>query len=233
MAEELDDEAENPFSDSRRFGGKFPAARGAGTIRERGGLKAVDAGVAHHKFLQHFSFERAVDLKSFKAEADSLEKEGYLSVEEAAALDLRALADFWDSEIGKRIRANAAFVRRELAFTAGFSPVELDKIFGRNSKANLSNETIVVQGVADLVALLPKEIWLVDFKTDDVRAKDLPEKTQFYSTQLTLYARALEKIYSRPVTNCWLHFLSVRKTVPIWQGRATAQPRPTSRSALP
>ena len=57
--------------------------------------------------------------------------------------------------------------------------------------------------------------WLVDFKTDDVNAKELPEKIKTYSPQLQLYARALEKIYARPVTNCWLHFLAVRKTATI------------------
>ena len=213
MTEELDDEAENPFA--TRFGGGFPAARGAGTMRERRALKAVDAGVAHHKFLQHFSFESASDFKQFVAEAKRLEQDGYLSAPEAAALDLKALADFWGSEIGKKIRANTAFVRRELAFTAGFNPAELDEIFGRSPVAGLKNEVIVVQGVADLAALLPDEIWLVDFKTDEVKAGDLPEKTKFYSTQLKLYGKALEKIYSRPVTNCWLHFLSARKTVTI------------------
>jgi hypothetical protein len=32
---------------------------------------------------------------------------------------------------------------------------------------------------------------------------------------LKLYARALAKIYSRPVTSAWLHFLDARKTVKV------------------
>src|SRR5208282_4015298 len=96
-----------------------------------------------------------------------------------------------------------------------FSPVELHAIAGVESAAGLDDEFIVVQGVADLVVLLPREIWLVDFKTDDVRPDDLPAKLKAYQPQLKLYARALAKIYARPVTNCWLHFLSVRKTVPV------------------
>jgi ATP-dependent exoDNAse (exonuclease V) beta subunit len=70
-----------------------------------------------------------------------------------------------------------------------------------------------VQGVADLVVLLPEEIWLADFKTDEVRPAELPEKTRLYAPQLKLYAQALEKIYARPVTACWMHFLPARKTV--------------------
>jgi ATP-dependent exoDNAse (exonuclease V) beta subunit len=52
----------------------------------------------------------------------------------------------------------------------------------------------------------------VDFKTDDVRARELAEKTRFYAPQLKLYAKALEKIYARPAVHCWLHFLSANRT---------------------
>ena len=99
-----------------------------------------------------------------------------------------------------------------MAFTARFSPAELAEITGAKAEAGLENEFVVVQGVADLVVLLPEEIWLVDFKTDQVRADELAEKAKIYAPQMKLYARALAKIYSRPVTNGWLHFLDARKT---------------------
>ena len=209
QADESDDEATQQFQPSPRF--RRPRQPQIG----RRQLDAADTGVAHHKFLQHFSFEHAADLKSFAAEAKRLERENYLSADEAAALDLEALAGFWSSEIGKKFRTNPAAIRRELPFTASFSPAELDEVLGKTSDQNLKNEFVVVQGVADLAALFPEEIWLVDFKTDAVRAKDLPEKIEYYSSQLKLYAHALEKIYSRPVTHRWLHFLSARKTVAV------------------
>jgi len=199
-AEESDDEAEQVF----------PVRR---SIRTK--LSAADAGTAHHKFLQHFSFENAADLKSLEMEARRLEKENILSAEERAVLDLDALGNFWNSQIGREIHASAKFVKRELAFTAKFSPAELAEIVGEKSAAGLEKEFVVVQGVADLVVLLPKEIWLVDFKTDEVRANDLAEKIKTYEPQLRLYANALAKIYSHPVTNCRLHFLSARKTVDV------------------
>ncbi len=80
---------------------------------------------------------------------------------------------------------------------------------------DLKDEFIVVQGVADLVVLLPKEIWLVDFKTDEVDDEILPAKIKNYAPQLKLYAGALSKIYSRPVTQCWLHFLSAQRTIEV------------------
>ena len=117
------------------------------------------------------------------------------------------IASFWNSEPGRKIRAHAANVRRELAFTARFSPAELAALTGVKSTSGLENEFVVVQGVADLVVLLPEEIWLVDFKTDDVRPAGLPEKTRLYAPQLKLYARALEKSMRARLPNAGCTFL--------------------------
>jgi ATP-dependent exoDNAse (exonuclease V) beta subunit len=106
-------------------------------------------------------------------------------------------------------------VKRELAFTAKFSPKELDEILGTKSGMKLDGEFVVVQGVADLVVLLPKEIWIVDFKTDNLNVGDFQKKKLDYARQLKLYACALAKIYARPVMHCWLHFLKAQETVEI------------------
>ena len=217
QAEELDDEAEQVFR--LLFSAKRPARTLAqpaknpqSEIRNRK-LNAAEAGTAHHKFLQHVALEHADDVAALELEAGRLEREKVLSADERAALNLEDIAAFWSSAPGRKIRAQASNVRRELAFTARFSPAELAAITGTKSGPGLEAEFVVVQGVADLVVLLPEEIWLVDFKTDEVTANELREKKRFYEPQLKLYALALEKIYSRPVTARWLHFLSARKTV--------------------
>jgi len=51
-----------------------------------------------------------------------------------------------------------------------------------------------VQGVADLVVLLPEEIWARGFKTDEVRPAELPEKTRLYAPQLKLTRRHWRKL---------------------------------------
>jgi ATP-dependent helicase/nuclease subunit A len=212
-AEELDDEAEQVFS----F--QFSAKRLARALTPPAGnpkLSAADAGTAHHKFLQHVALEKTGGRAMLAAEAERLEREKILSANERAVLDLGALADFWDSPPGRKIRAQPPdSMKRELPFTARFSPMELSEITGAKAEAGLENDFVVVQGVADLVVLLPREIWLVDFKTDQVHADELPAKTKLYASQLKLYGRALAKIYSRTVTHGWLHFLDARKTVDV------------------
>jgi ATP-dependent helicase/nuclease subunit A len=217
QAEELDDEAEQvfrlPFSAKRPARTLAPPAKNPQSAIRNRKLNAADTGTAHHKFLQHVALESAADVAALEAEAGRLERENVLSADERAALNLEDIAAFWNSEPGRKIRAQAANVRRELAFTARFSPAELAAITGAKSEPGLETEFVVVQGVADLVVLLPEEIWLVDFKTDEITANELREKKRLYAPQLKLYALALEKIYSRPVTARWLHFLSARKTV--------------------
>jgi ATP-dependent helicase/nuclease subunit A len=229
-AEELDDEAEPvfrlQFSAKRlaRIGLRqtsprralAPPAQTSKSSRRAGlnpKLSAADAGTAHHKFLQFVALENANDVAALKSEANRLEQKNVLSADERVALALEDIAAFWNSEPGRKIRAQAASVRRELPFTARFSPAELAAITGVKSAPGLEDEFVVVQGVADLVVLLPEEIWLADFKTDEIRQDGLPDKLKTYAPQLKLYAQALEKIYSRPVTKCWLHFLAARKTV--------------------
>ena len=219
-AEELDEEAEPVFSfqfSGRRLARALaPLGRNPHSALRTSHLNAAEAGTAHHKFLQHVALESAGSVASLESEARRLEREKILTADERAVLDLEALADFWGSPPGRKIHAQPPdSVKRESPFTAKFSPTELAEITGAKAEAGLENEFVVVQGVADLVVLLPKEIWLVDFKTDQVRAAELAEKIKIYEPQLKLYARALVKIYSKPVANCWLHFLAARKTVEV------------------
>ena len=75
------------------------------------------------------------------------------------------------------------------------------------------NEYIVVQGVIDLAVVLPEEIWIVDFKTDQISEAELGARLTEHRPQLALYGQALELIYRRPVRELWLHFLHLRRSV--------------------
>jgi ATP-dependent helicase/nuclease subunit A len=178
-------------------------------------VSAVEIGNAHHAFLQLISLERVTSLTELRAEAERLVKESAFAEDQVAMLDFKSLMAFWDSELGKKIRAHKSHVKRELAFTARFSPAEIAELTGERCETALDTEFVVVQGVSDLAVMLPNEIWLVDFKTDAVAAEQLSEKLKVYEPQLKLYARALSRIYKRPVTGCWLYFLATQAAVKV------------------
>ncbi|MBI4324698.1 MAG: UvrD-helicase domain-containing protein [Chloroflexi bacterium] len=181
-------------------------------VPTEGALTSAEAGTAHHLFLQFVSWDCLESEAALRQEATRMERAGLLLPKELQALDYAALAAFWASDIGKKIRANRSCVHRELAFTARITAADLAE-FNLWSKAPaIPGEFVVVQGVADLAVILPTELWLLDFKTDAVAAADFEEKAGYYAPQIQLYALALRRIYQRPVTECWLHFLSLRRS---------------------
>jgi ATP-dependent helicase/nuclease subunit A len=187
------------------------SSRGARFRNAKSAEAAADAGTAHHAFLQHVALEQTGTLPQIEAEAKRLQEQGFLTGEQVALLDFPGLFAFWDSELGRKCRAQARFIRRELPFTARFSPAELAQLTSQAAPEGLDQEFVVVQGVADLVALLPREIWLLDFKTDDVRSNELEQRLDSYRPQLKIYSAALSRIYSRPVSQAWVYFISRRK----------------------
>ena len=205
------DEEAAPIAQVRR---QQPAARiraGAKSAK----LSAAEIGTAHHTFLQFVELARVGSVADLQSEAARMTTRQILSAAEAAALDFGALAAFWQSEYGQRIRAHSDCVRREVPFTARFSPTELARL-GLTATPQLpTDEFIVVQGVVDLAVMLDQEIWVLDFKTDHLRGTEVEAKTRFYGPQLQLYALALARIHRRPVKETWLHFLAVSRTVTV------------------
>ena len=173
----------------------------------------VDIGNAHHRFLQFAKLEALQTAQGVENEAQRLLATGMLSAAEAKALNFVAITRFWMSGLGERLRGHAAFVRRELPFTirVGFDALAEHPL----AVTVPAGEFLVVQGVIDLAAVLPHEIWLVDFKTDAVTEAELPDKTARYAPQLQVYALALGRIYQRPVRECWLHFLTPGKSIAV------------------
>ena len=190
---------------------KFPASRAEPNARGR--LSAAEIGLAHHTFLQWVSLDESQTAAGLRSEAERLGRKSLLTREQIAALDIDALAAFWQSAPGGLLLSQSGHLERELAFTARFSAEDIRELGAVGLVEAGPAEFIVVQGVMDMVAILPDELWLLDFKTDHFPANELEEKIKTYLPQLALYAMALERIHRRPVKKRWLHFLGLRQTV--------------------
>jgi ATP-dependent exoDNAse (exonuclease V) beta subunit len=169
----------------------------------------------HHRFLQHVALEAIVADEPSADELARLQASGVFTAEEAAALDLEQLNTFWRGRLGQRILAEAPNVERELPFTARFSPAELLALGIPVTPGLSPDDYVVTQGIVDLAVIRERELWLVDFKTDAISPRDLSARAEMYGPQIKLYAIALERIHRRPVTERWLHFLHLGKSVAI------------------
>jgi ATP-dependent helicase/nuclease subunit A len=180
-----------------------------------GKASGADAGSATHAFLQLVPLGELGNHQKLQAAAERLVQAKALTPEEAELIDFKDLARFWNSELGHMVQAHPEYIQRELAFTARLSLPELNAVLGEPAETagNDNSDFIVIQGVADLALLMPKEIRLIDFKTDNFAPAQLAERTRQYGPQLALYALALSKIYQRPVAESWLYFLSLGQAV--------------------
>ena len=212
-ATEQDEESKHLFESKAQS----PKSKVGSRRTASGRLSAAEIGTAHHAFLQLVALEHTATELDLRNEATRLEKAGALTGEQLEALDYGDLAAFWQSDLGQRVRTQPQqTIHREMQFTARLNAADLRALNLLAADAGLSDEEfVVVQGVADLVVVLPQEIWLLDFKTDDVDADGLAAKAKLYGPQLKLYALALARIYSRPVATCCLHFLKERQTVAV------------------
>ena len=174
---------------------------------------AAEIGIAHHRFQQFVSLNRVSSQADIRAEALRLRDEGILTDPEVRLLDITALAAFWDSGLGGLIRKRATWVRRELQFTARLTPADLSSLSLPVGVGLDGDEYVLIQGAADLVILGPQDCVLVDFKTDHLTMEDLDERVVRYRPQLALYALALGRIHARQVSEVWLHFLALNRSV--------------------
>jgi ATP-dependent helicase/nuclease subunit A len=183
------------------------------TRRDRSQLTAAEIGTAHHLFLQAMDLKQPGIRDHLRAEATAMVEEQILSPEQAEALDFNAIAAFWTSPAGQKILSASADVHREIPFSARFTRDDLVKVELATSLPE--GEFVVVQGTIDLAVIRSDEMWILDFKTDALKESDVTFALNNYAPQLRLYASALSRIYQRPVTNRWLHFLTLGRTVEV------------------
>lgn len=147
-------------------------------------FSAAERGTILHKVLALLPLV-PLDLALLELELEKLFLKGLLTMEEKAALDKGAIIAFLESDLGKRaIKAEAlGKLRREASFTMLYDESGVD-------------------GQIDLFFEEDGAFVLVDFKTDKKK------RIAHYTLQLSLYQKALEEGFQKPVKEVWLYWLS-------------------------
>jgi ATP-dependent exoDNAse (exonuclease V) beta subunit len=84
---------------------------------------------------------------------------------------------------------------------------------GLQIESQAVDESIVVQGIIDMLIRTADGLQVVDFKTDNVTASEVPGRAELYRPQLDLYARAAAAILDAPVMGKSLYFLRPQEIV--------------------
>ena len=167
-------------------------------------LQGKDYGTAMHAVMQYIRFSCCGDAEGVRGELARLTASGLITQEQACAVSVEQIAAFFDSPVGRRLREGKQTLR-EFKFSiledAGFY------------YPDVQNEKILLQGVVDCALIEEDGITIIDFKTDWVNAQTLPQLTQLYAPQVGAYARAMARIYKKPVKSACLWFFRLGREV--------------------
>jgi ATP-dependent helicase/nuclease subunit A len=149
---------------------------------------ADEVGTATHRVLQHLDFRRADTREAIAAQVSEGVERRLLSPAEAARVDLDALVWLMSSEVGRLLRDQASTLRREL-------PVYAAAPAGADAGA----DQVMLRGRIDVLVPLADRSIVIDYKTDDVNADQVPGRIEFYRPQVDAYAGAIATITGKPV----------------------------------
>lgn len=170
-------------------------------------------GTAFHRLMELLDYSRREDILSRGRDGISswiteTAQSGRISPEDAAMVSVSQLETFLRSDLARRMAEadKNGSLFREQPFVMGCAADRIREDFP-------ADETVVVQGIIDAFFIEKGKIVLVDYKTDRVSSQE--ELVSRYRTQLLLYAEALERGYSLPVSEKVLYSTSLAGTVPV------------------
>jgi len=167
-------------------------------------LSPAEIGTAMHTIMQHIDIHKTHLVADVEALIAKLAERQLLTVEEAVAVNVHGVAQFFDTDIAKRLTVSKK-VFRELPFTYAHDSGEGDYQ--------------ILQGIADCLFEEPDGWVLLDYKTDrvtgrfDSEAAIDTEMKNRYGIQLNLYRKAIEAIAKVKIKEMVLYLFDGERTI--------------------
>lgn len=194
---------------------------------EQSSLTYAEIGSATHFVLQHLDFSKLIGLDveaSRQFIRDSImafNQNAYLSEEMMNKINVDSIIQFIESDIGQLTISNAHNIRREQAFSY---LTEAKTIFAENLSnteiEELDGNQLLIHGVIDNFIEFEDYIIIFDYKTDRYKPySSLDRKGQInqlidkYRFQISLYSKALEVAFSKPVRKTYIILLDFGESV--------------------
>ena len=169
-------------------------------------ISSARRGTLMHLLLQKLDLRKDYTLEDLIKVRQDLVLRNIISEEESNTISLSKIDNFLNSDLAQKMK-NAKSIEQEKAFCIKLSAKEIYD--------EATNETILVQGIIDLYAILDNnEIILVDYKTDYVENNE-EELVLKYSNQLRIYKKALEISQNLPVKYVYIYSLYLNKAIKV------------------
>ncbi len=166
------------------------------------GARGQRYGSAMHAAMQYVSYEACTGPEAVGAELERLVSRGLISPEQRDLVNGEAIARFFETDIGRKLRGGTAYLREYK-----FSILDDGSCYG----PGLEGESVLLQGVVDCALMEADGITVVDFKTDYVTEETLDAVVARYRPQVETYAQALARIFQTNVKESRLYFFHLNR----------------------
>lgn len=195
------------YKDEEAAENTVPAAKHRSSFRQPRELpsRGTEYGNVIHCVMQHIDFSACSEPCGVRAEILRLQQQGFLREDQAKNVDAAMIASFFATETGRALQQGDTL--REFKFSilddaSGFDP-------------SLAGEKILLQGVVDCALMEEDGITIIDFKTDFVTEDSLAQKVSHYAPQVETYARAMVRIFEKPIKKRLLYFFHIGRFVSV------------------
>lgn len=158
------------------------------------GMTATERGSLYHAVMQYMPLQPQLTIDDIEHAIYEMVEKQFLTVEQSEHIQPAILAQFFSSDIGRRLLQSKR-VYRELPFSYG---MPIRDVYPHADEAT-ADETVLIQGVIDCLFEEEDGFILLDYKTDAVYGNQLVDIRARYELQIKLYAQAIEAIWQRPV----------------------------------
>jgi ATP-dependent helicase/nuclease subunit A len=165
-------------------------------------------GTATHLVISQLDLAGPVTRDSIEKTLEKLLADGVIVPAVAGQINAESILTFFETEQGRLIFEPANKFWREWPFTFALPASEWEN-------SSVAEDTIVVQGIIDLLIRTAQGLVVIDFKTDKITAEQAEERAGLYRRQLELYSRAACAILKAESAGRWLYFLTPRVFVEV------------------
>ena len=190
-------------------------------------------GTATHLIIAQLDLSMPINKETIDKTVERLLAGGAITQPVVEHIDTESILTFFNSDLGRMVFDKANQVWREWPFTfaldvgwamptisglvCGAHPTSHERRATRSTslRAGCGDETIVVQGIIDMLIQTKNGLIVIDFKTDKVTAEQAVQRAELYRGQLELYSRAAGAILRSEILGRWLYFLTPRVPVAV------------------
>jgi ATP-dependent helicase/nuclease subunit A len=192
---------------------RLPAAVPAAAAALAEPMEGRLIGTATHLIISQLDLSKPVDKNAVETTIERLLADGAIPDSVSEHISIDSIVAFFESELSRKVLENYPNVRREWPFTFALPASNL--LDSSDERRATSDETIVVQGIIDMLVKTPQGLLIIDFKTDRITAGKVAQRAELYRKQLELYGRAASAILKAKLLAKWLYFLIPRCAIEV------------------